>query len=536
MRTASARWLVMGLSIVLASASLLAVAQEVPESEETPEGVPVPEASKVCLVCHGPKLGGGMGIYPGVAMQWQNSAHARAGVGCLECHGVPEEFEGPDIDNPRYVTETTWDQTTGLKSTVPVTDDSGPVVRPDIWRHGGAEIVVAVSPRACAQCHPTEARELYRSRHSSAGQFLGSIENFLGRFAEGPAAANNGCQQCHGGPVRMAEEQPENTTLAPVYAADTWPNSGIGRVNPDGSWGACAACHARHEFSAAMARRPENCGKCHMGPDHPQIEIYKESKHGIAYDANRDKLSIDVPGGAWLLGETYSQAPTCASCHMSPVAGHFSSKGLPSTHDVGARISWTLRPELSYQPPSIVAVDGEVWLKAPEQRRNEMRQACLACHSENWVDSFYTQYDQAVDLYNNKYAKPMMAIYRFLSEEGIIDDVPMDDAIDYLYYELWHHEGRRARHGASMMGPDYVHWHGFYELTRHFYTEFLPLAKELGEAAGKGAETQTFIDAALRGQDGQDWELYHRWTEGLTPEQRTEMLRWEREAYSRQLE
>ena len=37
----------------------------------------------------------------------------------------------------------------------------------------------------------------------------------------------------------------------------TWPNSGIGRINLDGSLGTCAACHSRHRFSLAMARRPE---------------------------------------------------------------------------------------------------------------------------------------------------------------------------------------------------------------------------------------------------------------------------------------
>lgn len=531
MPRALVRWIVMGLSVALASAGLLATAQEDPQDPDAAAAVPVSDGSQVCLVCHGPKSGGGMGMYPAIAMQWEGSRHARAGIGCMECHGVPEEFAGPDIDNPRYVTETTWDQKTGLKSTVLVTDGASPATRPDIWRHGGADIVVAVSPRTCAQCHPAEAEEFYRSRHSSAGQFVGTIENFLGRYAEGPAAAVSGCQQCHGGAVRMADEQPGNAALAPVYAADTWPDSGVGRVNPDGSWGACSACHGRHEFAPSTARRPENCGKCHMGPDHPQIEIYKESKHGIAYDANRDRLNIDAPGGEWVLGETYSEAPTCASCHVSAVGAHFSSKGLPVTHDVGARISWTLRPELSYQPPAITDADGEVWLKSPEDRRDEMRQACLACHGEGWVDGFYVQFDQAVELYNNKYAKPMMAIYRFLAEQGITDGVPMNEEIDYVYYELWHHEGRRARHGASMMGPDYVQWHGFYEMTRNFYTEFLPLAKELGEAAGKGAETEAFIHATLRGEDGQDWDRYHRWTEGLTPEQRDEMLRWEREAY-----
>jgi len=169
MRHASVRWLVMGSFMALASAGILATAQETPGAADVPEPMPVSDGTKVCLVCHGAKSGGGMGIYPAIAMQWEGSRHAQAGVGCLECHGVPEEFAGEDVDNPRYVTETAWDQTTGLKSTTLVTDGSGPVVRPDIWHHGGADIVVAVSPKSCAQCHPTEAEELYRSRHSSAG-------------------------------------------------------------------------------------------------------------------------------------------------------------------------------------------------------------------------------------------------------------------------------------------------------------------------------------------------------------------------------
>jgi len=39
----------------------------------------------------------------------------------------------------------------------------------------------------------------------------------------------------------------------------------------------------------------------------------------------------------------------------------------------------------------------------------------------------------------------------------------MSTPVDFIYFELWHHEGRRARNGAVMGGPDYVNWHGVYE-------------------------------------------------------------------------
>jgi len=42
-----------------------------------------------------------------------------------------------------------------------------------------------------------------------------------------------------------------------------------------------------------------------------------------------------------------------------------------------------------------------------------------------------------------------------------------------------HHEGRRARHGAAMMEPDYVQWHGFFEVADRFYNAFVPEAEAL---------------------------------------------------------
>jgi hypothetical protein len=64
-----------------------------------------------------------------------------------------------------------------------------------------------------------------------------------------------------------------------------------------------------------------------------------------------------------------------------------------------------------------------------------------------------------------------------------------------------------------MMGPDFVQWHGFYELSRNFYTHFLPLAIELAEKKGKGEQAKKVISEALHGPNNEDWEKYHRWTE-----------------------
>jgi hypothetical protein len=86
----------------------------------------------------------------------------------------------------------------------------------------------------------------------------------------------------------------KNESGKPLLSSTSWPNTGIGRLNLDGSLGSCAACHSRHDFSARRARQPENCGKCHLGPDHPQKEIYDESKHGVAFRDLIDDMNPDA--------------------------------------------------------------------------------------------------------------------------------------------------------------------------------------------------------------------------------------------------
>jgi hypothetical protein len=232
-----------------------------------------------------------------------------------------------------------------------------------------------------------------------------------------------------------------------------------------------------------------------VGPEHPQYEIYTESKHGIDYRAFIHKMNLSHD--TWVLGIDYDAAPTCATCHMSAV------RGLPLTHDTGTRISWTLRPAISRKL--------ENW----ERRRDAMKTVCRNCHSSEYVDAFYEQFDDAVVLYNEKFAKPARAIMKTLKEAGKINDTPFDEKIDWTFFFLWHHDGRRARHGASMMGPGYTQWRGFYDAAYRFYIEFIPEAERLMPGVtGKHLESD-----------------FHKWTQGLTKEQRERIDTFYRERY-----
>jgi hypothetical protein len=86
-----------------------------------------------------------------------------------------------------------------------------------------------------------------------------------------------------------------------------------------------------------------------------------------------------------------------------------------------------------------------------------------------------------------------------LSKQGLITKKQFDERIEWDWYFLWHHEGRRARHGAGMMAPDYTHWHGMYEVADRFYRSLVPEAREIAAkaaASGKKAEADA-VNALL---------------------------------------
>lgn len=412
--------------------------------------------SATCVSCHKEKN-------RGLVQQWGHSKHYGANVGCFECHKADKS----DVD---------------------------------AIRHKDFLISVIVTPKDCGQCHSAEVEEFSKSHHSKAGQILGSLDNVLAEVVEGNMSFNgqspvavNGCLQCHGSTVKVMP----NGDLDPA----TWPNTGIGRINPDGSKGSCAACHQRHEFSLAQARRPETCGKCHLGPDHPQKEIYDSSKHGINFYANVDKMNLNSP--KWIVGEDYDAAPTCATCHMS------ATTELPITHDVGDRISWTLRPPISEKIDAKAKKQGKN-VKSWIDRRKDMKTVCRACHSTNFVENFYEQFDSLVNLYNNKFAIPGAKIMQLMLTEKLRTPTPFDEKVEWTWFFLWHHEGRRARHGAAMQAPDYTQWHGMFEVAHRFYTEMIEdirNAIEKAEKAGNHAganKVKALLDEILNSPD-------HRW-------------------------
>ena len=367
-------------------------------------------ASGKCAQCH-------LNETPAVLNNFSHSKHSKVGVNCYDCHRVVK----------------------GQKSV----------------EHSGFLISEKVTSLSCAQCHSTQYDQFLKSRHAAPAwaavmgrdAFTKEQIEYSEKFhpgatdrarnalalAEGQATIDKGCAVCHK----------------------------IGRPNHDGSVGECTGCHSAHRTSVALARAPETCGSCHLGPDHSQLEIYKESKHGVMFATFKDTMNLNAPPRQ--LTTKDMPIPTCATCHMSGLEGQ------KFTHDVTERLSYWLFAPISKKRPHY------------EKAQAEMKATCMKCHASSQIDQFYKESEAVVDDTNEKIAK-IKIIFDELKKDNLLTPEPFDEPIEFLYFDIWHYFGRTAKHGAFMGGGDYVQWHGSYEII-HKTKEFKEMADEIRKNA-----------------------------------------------------
>lgn len=396
--------------------------------------------ARACIECHKAES-------PGIFADWAMSRHASANITCLDCHQAQET--DADVSKRHYKQYERSDNKWGTAE----------------YR---APVAAVVTPKDCSRCHPDEVKQYSKSKHANTLEIIWKIDYWLNEGLNNTIERTSGCFRCHGTVIELDDKG----DIIPA----TWPNTGVGRLNLDGSLGSCTSCHTRHRFSVMDARKPEACGQCHLGPDHPQIEIYAESKHGDIYAAFGDQYNWNVAPGLWTPGVDY-RGPTCASCHMSgagPVLG---------THDVTERLSWELQAPLTVRPEDFKPFPAKSnW----EVERKKMQAICNQCHGAQWTEDHYANLDAAVANYNDVYYKPAKKVLDELYDKQLLDAKPyFNEKLEWDFYELWHHEGRRARMGTAMMAPDYSWWHGFYECKKR-YVEFMEGAHDLIES-GKPA-------------------------------------------------
>lgn len=395
----SARILIFGLVaviIVLGLALILMVISRSGAPAATVERVDaLANSNDECVTCH-------RRTTPGIVAQYGHSSMAAAEVACRDCHEVQADY-------------------------------------PAAVEHEGTYVIGSPTAAMCQKCHQQEVAQFNQSRHALPAYvaYAGAKDLPAELLAAYEAIPEGGFAPDKGRNAIAELEGPDMRK----FTCEGCHN--IGKPAADGSVGQCQKCHLRHEFSLEQARKPETCNACHIGPDHPQWEIYQESPHGIAYLTSGSTWNWNAEPGT-LTVEDFP-APTCATCHMSG----FGTQG--TTHDVGDRLTWYLFAPISERRP--------VW----QDNKVRMQGVCLECHNEKFVEDFYVAADKATERVN-EWVLESREIIAPLKEQGLLTSEPFDEPIDFTFFNLWHHWGRTAKFGAWMQGPDYSQWHGAYEI------------------------------------------------------------------------
>jgi len=99
------------------------------------------------------------------------------------------------------------------------------------------------------------------------------------------------------------------------------------------------------------------------------------------------------------------------------------------------------------------------------------------------IDRVYSQAEKVVDSTNDR-VRWAQDLVNSLRQDGTLSGPPFSHSIDFVYFDLWHYDGRTSKHGAFMGGADFVQWHGNYPMLRKT-VELESMAAELRRQHGK---------------------------------------------------
>lgn len=361
-----------------------------------------------CVDCHRNET-------PAAVTQWQASAHADK-VGCAECHGTDHE-----------------------------------------------QILAGQRPvdaKTCGACHATAYAEHTRSRHGL------SLHAGWGCTRNLPDRDLRECRFCH----EEGSTRPKTTVQCARFLSQTAEMRAIGCNRCHQVETSCASCHTNHITDLAAVRRPEVCATCHMGPDHPQWEMWQTSRHGVLYQA---------------LGP--EAGPACQQCHMPE-----------GSHDVSFGITMT---------PGMQWLDDE--LRAT--RRAEMLGVCQDCHGRGFAerelaagdavrDQSVALVDEAAEIIrqvadrdelvptlSERPPHPLLPGHLVLDGQMLYEDV---SHIERLFFKMKKFDLAKTVKGAYHQNPAYTHWYGNAELKM----TLVDIRAEAARLAGEGAVAQAAPD------------------------------------------
>ena len=479
----------------------------------TAAGKSISEATSVCIDCHG-------SVHPGIVDDWQSSRHAKTTLNeAMAVKGLARKISSTKVPE-------------NLKDTV-VGCAECHMLRPrahaDTFEHNGYDIHVVVSPKDCSTCHSQEDEQYSKNLMAQAydnlaentlyqklqRSLIGTKKRSRGRITSEPAdeaTKAEACYYCHGTRLKVVGKETRDTEAAgelefPII--EGWPNQGVGRVNLDGSVGSCSACHTRHAFSIEMARKPDTCKECHVGPDVPAFKVYAASKHGNIYSAMHKSWNFKaVP---WTIGKDFT-APTCAACHVSLLVDGDEEVVSERTHQMSNRLPWRIFGLVYAHPPpqspdttvirnkdgqplptsldGTIAAEFLIDPKEQDTRRKSMQAACLNCHDTSWVKGHWQRFENTIETTNADIlitTSIMGDIWR--GGYADLEANPFDEAIEKKWTDTWQFYANTIRFASAMgCGGDYgVYADGRYQLTQALLeiNDWLNLQRKINPPAGK---------------------------------------------------
>lgn len=331
-----------------------------------------------CIDCHEKKT-------PAIVDFWKKSAHSVRNVGCTGCHG-----EDIEANHARRVT---------------------------------------VDAERCGSCHKRALSEHKLSKHAiglKAGK--GCTRNI-----EKPGASDANCSLCH----KPGSAEPLFNVECAMFLAQTPEMQRQGCTQCHMVEVRCDTCHTKHGTDLSLARAPGTCGVCHMGPDHPQYEMWELSPHGVIY-SHGDKVS----------------APSCVTCHM---AG--------DSHNVSRGISSGLPKDASGQ-------------KIKE--REFMIDICARCHTRSLAARNLDDADR-IEEQGKALVLEAQRIIEDLQKEGLLVPAPEKrpphplfdsfvigphmlyehlSLVESLFFKMSKFYYITSYKGVFHQNPDYAHWYG----------------------------------------------------------------------------
>lgn len=335
-------------------------------------------ANDPCINCHEQKT-------PGIVQYWKNSTHFNRKIGCVACHGSDIEAN-----------------------------------------HKRERIVDAA---VCGSCHSAAFTAHRLSKHSM-GLRAGKA---CTRNMEKSAEREKSCAFCH----EPGSAVPFMNTECALFLAQTPEMQQQGCNACHLVETRCDTCHTKHGTDLALARDPNTCGTCHMGPDHPQLEMWETSQHGVIYKRSGPQA-----------------APSCVSCHM-PKGSHNVSRGISS----GLKGTGDAR----------------------KQEREFMLTICNTCHTRNLAERNLDDGD-AIERQSKALVTEAQQIIDGLQKEGLLSPTPAErpphplfgknfvlgphmlyenlSSVESTFFKMKAFYAISAYKGVFHQNPDYAHWYG----------------------------------------------------------------------------